>query len=632
MEKDKVVALTDRQKARDKISIFYGSKDNFQHGLKESIANGIDEINQHFEEGTITVSLSDDNMTLQVEDTGRGIPIGETDENGVSYCELLFETLFAGSKYNTDEELVGQNGVGLTVLNYTSSFFTCNSLYDGIVHTVSYSNGGQNREYKEEKFKGDKNLHGTSVLFKLDKDIYTQINFDIDEVRSIVRSFAVTSPKIKLIFSHGNESEEFHYNNIQEYFEELIKNQSTSKIFAIEPYEFNEKNERNIYDVILTTAPGTYQHTFLNGTAFIEKGSLDDGVINGLRLSLNNMFKSKKGFKPYKNSDIEDSVSYIVNAKSSNAEFANQTKFTTHKKIYELQLKKYVDIIVNAFKNEQPKAFEKFVKHIEEVQKANGVNTAKKAKLKKILSENIESIGNKVKKLHDCREHGENAELFISEGLSASGSLVSSRDANYQAIYSLRGKILNVEKATPSDIFDNAEILDILKMIGAGVSFGKQKEYGDFDIDKARFGKIMIATDADSDGLQISALVITMLNKLMQPFVEAGRVYIVKTPLYIVHLNGGDDVIYYHSEREKEIEFPKLSNVRSISRLKGLGEVDPDTMNKTAMNAETRNIIQVTKDDAIEAEKQIQEWMGKNVDERKNSIEDNLFKYLDEID
>lgn len=632
MKKDIIYALTDREQARDKISIFYGSNDNFMHGLKEVIANSIDEINSNFDEGVIDIKLSQDKMILDIEDTGRGMPVGEKNEEGKPYYELLFETLFAGGKYNTDEALVGQNGVGDTVLNYTSAFFNVFSLYDGYLHTVTYSGGGLNREYSKKKFEGDKSKHGTRISFKLDDEIYTNIIFDEKEVEHVAQLFAVTSPKVTINFTFNDETKTFHYDNIEEYFEDKVQGNSTSVIFKIDPQEYNEENEKNIYDAVITTMPNVHQETFLNGTAFIEEGTLDSGIINGIRLSLNNILKSKKGFKPFQNSDIQDSVSYIVNLKSSKAEFANQTKFTTHKKLYERQLKKYIDIVINAFMNENRRGFDKFVKHIEEVQKANGVNQQKKAKLKKILSENIEQIGNRVKKLHDCDVHGPESELFISEGNSASSSLMDSRDANYQAVYSLRGKVLNVEKASINDIFSNEEIVDILKIIGAGVSFGKSKEYGEFNLDKARFGKIMIATDADSDGLQISALVITFLNKLMKPFVDAGRVYIVKTPLYIIHLNGSDEVIYYHTEREKEENFKNLKNVRSISRLKGLGEVDAETMNATAMNSETRNIIQVTKHEVEEAEEQIQNWMGKDVAPRKLNIDENLYKYIDELD
>lgn len=632
MKKDKIYALTDREQARDKISIFYGSNDNFMHGLKEVIANSVDEINSNFDKGMISIVLSDDGKRLDVEDTGRGMPVGEKNEEGQPYYELLFETLFAGGKYETDEALVGQNGVGDTVLNYTSSFFHCFSLYDGVMHTVLYNDGGQNREYKEEKFNGDKSKHGTRISFKLDDEIYTHTVFTAEDVKNIAQLFAVTSPKITINFEHKDEKVSFHYDNIEQYFDELITNQSTSSMFKINSQTFTEENEKNVYDVIITTAPAVKKQTFLNGTAFTEEGTLDSGVINGIRLTLNSILKNEKGFKPFKNSDIEDSVSYIVNLKSSKAEFANQTKFTTHKKLYERQLKKYIDIVITSFKSKDRIGFNKFVKHITEVQKANGVNSQKKAKLKKILSENIEQIGNRVDKLHDCGNHDENSELFISEGNSASSSLMDARDASYQAVYSLRGKVLNVEKASTTDIFNNQEIIDILKIIGAGVSFGKSKEYGEFNLDNVRFGKIMIATDADSDGLQISALVITMLNKLMKPFIDDGRVYIVKTPLYIVHLNGNDEVIYYHTEREKEENFKNLKNVRSISRLKGLGEVDAETMNVTAMNKDSRNIIQVTKNDVEAAEEQIQQWMGKAVDSRKINIEENLYKYIDELD
>ena len=239
----------------------------------------------------------------------------------------------------------------------------------------------------------------------------------------------------------------------------------------------------------------------------------------------------------------------------------------------------------------------------------------------KKLNENIDAIKGRVEGFIDSREHGLESEFFLTEGKSALGSVVAARDSKFQAALPLRGKILNVEKAKQSDITANQEISNILKIIGGG--------YGnDFDIDKARFGKVIISSDQDDDGYHIQALIISLFNTIARPMLEQGRIYIAKTPLYIIHFTDKDDVLYVSSETEMDKVRPTLKNVRTISRVKGLGELDAQTMHETAMNPETRQITQVTFDDVEQANKMIQNWLGSENDYRKDYITEHLPEFL----
>lgn len=629
---DKIKVLNDRQKSRDKISIFYGSADNYVHGLKEVIANGTDEIINNFESGIVTVTLHDDLQTITVNDTGRGIPIaGETD--GVKNYELLFRTLFAGTKYDESENTTtGTNGVGSTVLNYTSSIFYVESFYDKKKHSLKFENGGELVEdLKVEKC--DENIHGTTITFKLDPEVYTNVIYDKDEVKDIVRRFAVGSPKVKLKFIHKEEEETFHYESLKDYYRELVGNTSTSPIVDLPETVYDDNNEQTRISLILSTTPEQIQETYLNLTYLSEGGSFYDGVIAGIRLFANKYCKENrlfpKGVTSFLNADIENSVSFALVALSNKVEFKNQTKLSTDKALYKKLAQKHVTQLLEIFKVENEPGLKKLINHLLAVQKHNTASQKAKANLKRELTKKVDGIGNKVLNLVDCKKHGPDSELFIAEGLSALSSIVLARDAQYQAAYPLRGKILNCLKTDYTTIFKNQVITDLVKVLGCGIQTDKKnKDLESFDINKLRFGKIIISTDADSDGEQIAALIITMFYRLMPELIIQGKIYIAQTPLYEIK-HSDDTMTYFYTEKEKDEKLPSIKGKYTIARCKGLGELDAETMSETAMNPETRHLIKVNVKDAKEMTKSIDCWMGINVTDRKQFIADNLYKYVE---
>lgn len=632
---DKIKSLNDREKARQKISIWYGSADNFQHGAKEVIANATDEIINNYEQGLVTVKLHDDNKTITVTDTGRGIPIdGDTD--GVKNYDLLFRTLFAGTKYEqTENTSTGTNGVGNTVLCFTSSIFEVESCYDGKKHTIKFYNGGEILEdLKVEKI--DDETHGTKITFKLDDEIYTNTEYKPGELKEIVRRFSVGSPKVTLQFIYQDKVEEFHQDNVESYFKELVNNQSTSSIISMANTSYEENGEKTEIELSLTTTPEPVQESYLNLTYLSEKGSFHDGVIAGVRLFSNKYCTSHKLFpkkvKSFLTSDIESSISYVCVALSNKVEFQNQTKLSTNKKLYRDIARKHTIQMLEIFETENPTKIKKFINHLLTVQKHNEQNQKAKARLKKTLNQKVEGLGNKVDKLVDCKIHGEESELFIAEGNSALGSIVLARDAKNQAAYPLRGKILNCLKADYATIFKNQVITDLVKVLGCGIQADqKNKDLESFNINKLRFGKIIISTDSDEDGYQISCLILTMFYRLMPELISQGRIYIAQTPLYEVKLKD-DTMIYFYSESEKDKKFPNLQNVKTISRCKGLGELDAETMAETAMNDDTRNLVQVSVNDVEEMIKSLNDWMGIDHSNRKKFISENLYKYVENVD
>lgn len=635
---DKIRILSDREKSREKISVWYGSRDNFYHGLKEVIANGTDEVINNFDSGEVSVTLNDDLQTITVSDTGRGIPLdGETD--GVQNYELLFRTLFAGTKYEvTESTSTGTNGVGNTVLCFTSSIFYVESCYNGFKHTLKFENGGELAEdlRKEKLDPSEKDKHGTSITFKLDNEVYPTITYEAEQVKEIVKRFAIGSPKISLKFTYQNETQSFHYDSVSDYYSELVGNTSTCPIISAPETIYDDEGETTKITLSFSTTAEQVQESYLNLTYLAEGGAFNDGVIAGIRLFANKYCKDNrlfpKGVTAFMTSDVESSVSFVLVALSNNVEFQNQTKLSTNKKLYKKIAQKHVTTLLEIFKVENAPGMKKFINHLLAVQKHNTASLKAKKALKKKLTEKVDGIGNKVLNLVDSKKHGPDAELFITEGHSALGSVVLARDAMFQAAYPLRGKILNCLKADYTTIFKNEIITDLVKVLGCGISTDrKNKDLDSFDISKIRYGKIIISTDADSDGAQIACLIITMFYRLMPELLNKGHVYIAQTPLYEVKLDN-DEMIYFFSENEKDRKLPSIKGKYIISRCKGLGELDADTMNETAMNPETRDLIQVTVEKAEDMIKSLEDWMGINALNRKEFISENLYKYVEAID
>ena len=633
MSKDTIKQLDTREQCRQKISIWFGSRDQYTHPIKEILANSLDEINNNFDGGEITVWLQDDLKTIAVKDTGRGIPIANKTDGILNYV-LLFETLFAGSNYSNNEYgkvTVGTNGCGSCVINHTSELFEVASARDGYLHEVRYENGGKLVHFKKISESDD---HFTIVRFRLDDEVYTNTIYNPNEIREICKWNAAVNNKVTIKFYYQDEISEYHYDSTEDYFDEVTANNTSPKLVGLKK-SFDNQVEKNAIEVVIATSSEPVQQTFLNSNYLPEHGSIYDGIINGTRSFINKYCKDNnlldKKIGNISNGDIEESLSFIASIESTNVEFSNQTKFSTNKKLYKDITQSYIQEMLTVMLAENPKGFEKIVKHILEVQKFNSKAQANKKALKKKLSEKIDSISNRVEGLVDCKHHGEDSELYIAEGKSALGSIVLARNPQNQAVIPIRGKILNCLKANYDTIFKSEIITDLVKAIGCGIETDKKnKDLGTFDIKNLRYGKIMACADADEDGKQIVCLILTMIYRLMPTLIHEGRVYIVNTPLYEVRLRD-DSSLYWNSESEKEEYLLKYgdNNIKHMARCKGLGEMMPEVMSETGMNPKTRNLTQVTIDDIKEMQKAFEIFMGTDVTPRKEIIETELNRYVD---
>ncbi len=648
MNKDMIKVLNERQKCRDKVAIWFGSRDNFIHPFREALANSIDEINNNFDEGIVEVIRNEKLIT--VKDTGRGIPI-EGKTNGINNYELLFLTLFAGTNYDNASNgkiTTGTYGVGNTVSCYCSSFFKVVSYRNGKKYTLIFENGGclKDKISIEDGYEGK---HGTEISFILDKEVFGEYEYNPDEVEDIIKNCAGVNSKIKFIYSDFERYNEYHYEGIKQFFSDECNGNTCDMIIGAEKIYENDINvytenrpedeetsirEKDYIELILTTSSSPTQKAYLNITYLSEGGSINKGIIIGVRDFVNKYAENKKLLNKklgkISNNDVEGSISFVCNMLSTVVEFTNQTKLATNKILYQKIAREYTIGVLETELIEKPKNIEKFVKHILTVQEFNNRALASRKKLKDTLSKKADNIKNRIKKLTDCVNHGMDSEIFITEGDSANGSAIQARDATFQACLAIRGKIKNILKTDFTKIFDSQIILDIVQALGCGVEVkGKNKDLGEFDINSLRYGKIIIMTDADPDGFQIRCLLLSVFYRLVPTLIKEGHIYIALTPLYEVRFND-DKLIYWFSEDEKDNYINKHgdSNIKKISRCKGLGELDADVLSETSIDPSTRNIMRVTIDDIKEMEKAFNIWMEDDSSERKKILTEELNKYV----
>ena len=639
-KRDNIRALSDKEKAREKLPIFYGSFDNFYHGFKEILNNSVDEIINNFNEGEIVVNLHEDNRTITVTDTGRGIPIDTYEQ-----AKLLFETLFASGKYDVTENTnSGVNGVGGTILQFSSSYFECKSNFQGKTYQIIYENGGDIT--KELTCLGETDKHGTEITFKLDDTCYTQTVYDENEIENIIRRVSLVSKNIIFRYRYKDTEKIFNH-TIESYFEEYSSDIAGNALYGYEKsfsrdIEVERKGHKNIVkeiadiQIVLGTCIGEnlIQETMLNGNYLKDNGTIYDGIIEGIKLFANrhckamNLIKGKE--KNISNQDIESAISFVCRLFSNIVEFESQVKFSTKKEYYKEVAKEYIQEQLMIYKEENKKDFDRMIQQILICKRANETNEKAKQVLKKKLTEKVDGINGKVDGFVDC-ELEKGGELFLTEGNSALGSIVLARDSVFQAAYPLRGKMINALKNKLDKVIKNEEVIDILRLLGCGVETKSKytKDLPAFDINNLRWDKIICTADADSDGRQINVLILTTLYKLVPTLIKEGYVYIALPPLFEIKVS--DTEKYYAltiTERDNIIKEKIGNRIYEVHRLKGLGETSKEVMAQTVCNPTTRIIQQVTVEDIKEMEKSFEKWMDTKVDERKEYIENNLHRYL----
>ena len=642
--------LKGEERVRKRPAVIFGSDDleGCKHAVFEILSNAIDEAREGHGD-TIVVTRYED-LSVEVEDFGRGCPVDWNEKEQRYNWELVFCEMYAGGKYGENGEnyeySLGLNGLGSCATQYASEFFDVTVRRDGFRYDLHFEKGRVVGEMKKEK--ADRKKTGSVFRWKPDAEVFTDINIPVEYYRDVLKRQAVVNRGIRFKFRYqvGRkfEEEEFCYENgIQEYVEELVGDNA----FTMPVYWETERRGRDAENrpemKLKITASFCFSKQashaeYYHNSSWLEYGGSPD---RALRLGFtaafdkflrdNNKYTKTEGKITFQ--DIMDSLVIVTNCFSTIGCFENQTKKSVNSK--------FTQEAMTAFFKEQLQVW--FIENAQEAARAaeqilvnkRARESAEKTKssVKKKLSGSID-IANRVQKFVDCRSRDTAVrELYIVEGDSALGSVKLSRDAEFQGIMPVRGKILNCLKADYNKIFASPIITDLMKVLGCGVEVQgkKAKELSNFDIENLRWSKVVICTDADYDGFQIRTLILTMIYRLCPTLIREGYVYIAESPLFEITCKDKTWFAYTEAEKAKILKGLEGKKV-TIQRSKGLGENDPEMMWMTTMNPETRRLIKVMPEDAERTALYFDILLGDALQERKDFIAEHGAKYLDLAD
>jgi DNA gyrase subunit B len=612
---DQIQVLEGLEAVRRRPGMYIGSTSakGLHHLVYEVVDNSIDEALAGYCD-KVEVTIHRDN-SVTVEDNGRGIPV-DMHESGLPAVELVLTKLHAGGKFGGEGYKVsgGLHGVGVSVVNALSETLAVKVKRDGKVHQIKFARGitvGQLEEI------GPTSETGTTTTFKPDAEIFEETVFNFDTLEHRLRELAFLNRNIfiGLTDERTETRKEFHYEGgIISFVKYLNKNKD---ILHEEPIYLSGIRDETAVEIALQYNDGYVETVFsyVNNINTQEGGTHLSGFKTALTRAINDYARKnnilKENDENLSGEDVREGLTAIISLKVREPQFEGQTKT----KLGNSEVRGIVDTILfeglSEFFEENPAVTRKIIE--KSVLASRAREAARKAR-ELTRRKNALEVSSLPGKLADCSvKDPEQAEIFLVEGDSAGGSAKQGRDRRFQAILPLRGKILNVEKARLDKILNNEEIRAMITAFGCGIS-------DDFDIEKARYGKIIIMTDADVDGAHIRTLLLTFFYRYMQPLILAGKVYIAQPPLYLV--KKGKEHTYLYSDDDLEKHLGKIGRDGvTIQRYKGLGEMNPEQLWETTMNLDGRTILQVTLEDGAEAEKIFSELMGDKVEPRRQFIE-----------
>lgn len=621
-----IQVLEGLEAVRKRPGMYIGSTSSagLHHLVWEIVDNSIDEALAGFATH-IEIDITKENH-IRVTDDGRGIPVDIQEKTGRPAVETVFTVLHAGGKFGGGGYKVsgGLHGVGASVVNALSTDLTVQVFKEGNIYEQSYKRGAV---LDDLKIIGTTDKHGTSVYFVPDPEIFQETTeFDFDKLANRVRELAFLNKGLKLTITDFREEEpvrkSFCYEGgIKSYVEHLNK---SKQVLFEEPIYVEGEQDGIQVEVAMQYTSGYHTNllSFTNNIHTYEGGTHESGMKTALTRVINDYARRQKLMKENEEKlsgeDVREGLTAVISIKHPDPQFEGQTKTKLGNSEARTITDRLFSTHFDKFLMENPQVARKIVEKGILASKAR--LAAKRAREVTRKKSGLE-ISNLPGKLADCSSNDPTiSELFIVEGDSAGGSAKQGRSRHFQAILPIRGKILNVEKATLDKILANEEIRSLFTAMGTG--FG-----GDFDLSKARYQKLVIMTDADVDGSHIRTLLITLFYRYMRPAVEAGYIYIAQPPLY--KLKQGKNEYYIQNDEELEAKLKELPAhpKPQLSRYKGLGEMDAEQLWETTMNPENRSMLQVSVEDAAEADQILDILMGDRVEPRREFIESNA-KYV----
>ncbi len=602
------------------------SSRGLHHLVWEIVDNAIDEALAGYCDD-IEITINKDG-SVTVKDDGRGIPVEIHPKTGLSTVETVYTVLHAGGKFGGGGYKVsgGLHGVGASVVNALSKWVEVTVYKHGKVHNIKFADGGKTVQPLTVVGECSEDRTGTTVSFMPDPEIFTETTvFDYDTLKTRARELAFLNKGLRIILmdDRNNQTDTFVYEGgIKEFVSYVNRNKTPihDDIIYVEGVE----NDISI-EVALQYNDGYNPviYSFVNNIITPEGGTHEDGVKNSLTRIINNYAKQNKLVKdndePLSGDDVREGISMIISAKVPEPQFEGQTKT----KLGNSEVRKVASSIF-------ARDFERFLlEHPNDariiVEKAN---TAARARVAAKRARELTrrkgglEVSNFWGKLTDCSSSDATiSEMFIVEGDSAAGSAVSGRDPITQAILPIRGKILNVEKARIDRVLANEEIRTMITALGTGIG-------EEFDINKLRYYKIIIMTDADVDGAHIRTLLLTLFYRYFRPLIDGGHIYAAQPPLYSIKHGKTIKYVLDEMERDEYLESLPPNTKYEIGRMKGLGEMDPEELRATTMGIQQRTLKQITMDDAMAADEIFQLLMGEEVEPRRKFIEDNALNVL----
>jgi DNA gyrase subunit B len=627
-----------------------------EHAVFEILSNAIDEARGGHGK-LITVTRFAD-RSIQVDDQGRGCPVDWNEKEGRYNWELVFCELYAGGKYDNEnsenyEFSLGLNGLGSCATQYASRYMNVTVWRDGKEYRLHFERGEIAGKLEVSEQTGNKKRTGTTIRWLPDLDVFTDIDIPVDYYRDVMRRQAVVNAGVTFRLKNETaagkfETEEFVYEHgIEDYIRELAGLDAlTEPVYWEAERRGRDRPDKPEYKVKLSVALCFSNKTALceyyHNSSFLEHGGSPEkatrsAMVSAIDKYLRDNNKYVKGEAKITFPDVQDCLILVSSSFSTQTSYENQTKKAITNKFIQEAMTEFLRSRLEIYFIENRDAAEKIAAQVLINKRSRETAERTRINQKKKLTEKID-IANRVQKFVDCRTKDvERREIYIVEGDSALGACKQSRDAEFQGLMPVRGKILNCLKADYPRIFKSDVITDLMKVLGCGVEVsGKAvKDLNQFDLSNLRWSKVVICTDGDVDGFQIRTLILTMLYRLCPTLIREGYVYIAETPLFEITCKekSGEKTWFAYSEKEKADILKKLEGKKvNVQRSKGLGENDPEMMWMTTMSPETRRLIRVLPEDAEETARVFDLLLGDNLSGRKDYIAENGYKYLDMID
>ncbi len=656
-----ITSLKGADRVRLRPSVIFGSDglDGCEHSFFEILANSADEARAGYGNRIVVTTFAD--HSIEVEDHGRGVPLGWNEKEGRWNWELVFCELYAGGKYDTNSAdsaykySLGLNGLGACATQYCSEY----------MHVASYA--GRTGEVSEIDFRGgepvselrvrpiepkDKKKTGTIIRWKPDSKVFNDINIPFEFFDATLRRQAVVNAGIRFILRReveGGRFEETEYlyeRGVAQYVEEMagVDALGTTKAWHMNDQRGQDAADREEYTVRADIAFCTMQRNgraeYFHNSSFLEYGGSPDkatrtAFVYAVDKYLKAQGKYNKNESKVTFADIADSLFIVISSSSTVTSYENQTKKAISNAFIAKALTDFMKEQLDYFFIENPTAAAQFANAVLVNKRAREKAEVTVIDIKKKLSSGGDSALSRVEKFVACHSKDPSVrELYIVEGDSAMSSCKQARNGEFQAIIPVRGKTLNCLKASYDRIFESPIIVDLLRVIGCGVELPMKKVKGDiasFNLENLRWAKIILCTDADEDGFQIRTLLLTLFYRLLPTLLAEEKVFIAETPLF--EITCGDETFFAYNEPEKVEILRQLGDKKYIlQRSKGLGENEPEMMSLTTMDPATRRLVAVTPADAEETARMFDTLLGDAIADRKKFIAENGARYMASAD